>query len=625
VKPEKTQRPRRRDDIAQTKPVTTRRDFLQGLAVAAAGRKWSTTCCSRAETPSPAREKLSLFPYSEVKLTGGPLRSQQERIHASYQALDEDRLLKVYRQRAGLPAPGADMGGWYDAEGFGPGQVLGQIISGLSRYYCTTGDVATQAKVKRLVEGFAATIDWEGYCFPCLKSSTAYPCYTLDKIMIGLEDAYNFAGVSSALEALKRCIAGAIRYLPLRAYERFEAPRQANIDESYTLPENLFYAYELTKNNDHRELAKKYLMDRTYFDPLSRGENVLPGLHAYSHVNALCSAARAYLVLGETKYLAAIRNAWEMIEETQSFASGGWAPNEEFVVPNKGLLGESLTKTHAHFETPCGAYAHLKLARYLLRFTGEARYGDGLERVLYNTILGIKDPQGDGHVFYYSDYHPSTHKAYMPDKWPCCSGTTPQVVTDYTISTYLRSEDGIYVNLFTPSELSWKVRGIPTKLIQTTTYPESDSIELRVEVATPSEFTIYMRIPGWLKSPAQLAVNGKTVAVEAAPRTFAALRRRWQTNDSVQIRLPFSFWTQPIDQQHPNTVALMWGPLMLVALDPPLALPKKSIASSPEGLRATPYSPLTFEASREAQKLVFVPFYRVRDEVYTTYVQEQPD
>ena len=257
------------------------------------------------QASSSSREKLFVFAYSDVKLTGGPLRSQQDRIHTSYMGLDEDRLLKVYRQRAGLPAPGEDMGGWYDADGFGPGQVLGQIISGLSRVYCSTGDAATQAKVKRLVEGFTATIDSDGYCFPCLKSSTAYPAYTLDKIMIGLEDAYNFAGVSSALEALQRCIKGATRYLPLRAYERFEAPKQAAIDESYTLPENLLYAYELAKDDGYRELAKRYLMDRTYFDPLSRGENVLPGLHAYSHVNALCSAARAYLVLGEPKYLEA--------------------------------------------------------------------------------------------------------------------------------------------------------------------------------------------------------------------------------------------------------------------------------------------------------------------------------
>jgi len=614
----------RRQDHMQTKQIISRRSFLQGMAAAAALQQRSTPTCFGAPTPTSSREKLFILAYSQVKLTGGPLRSQLDRIHASYQSLDENRLLKVYRQRAGLPAPGEDMGGWYDAEGFGPGQVLGQIISGLARLYNATGDPATQAKVQRLVKGFAATVDADDYWYPSMKASTACAAYTLDKMLVGLLDAGQFAGVPAALDIARRCVKGSIRYLPPRAYERFEAPKQAVYDETYTLPENLFYMWEVSKDQTYRELAKRYLMDGTYFDPLSRGENVLPGLHAYSHVNALCSAARAYLVLGEIKYLEAIRNAWDMIEEAQSFASGGWGPNEEFVTPNRGLLGESLTKTHAHFETPCGSYAHFKLARYLLRFTGEARYGDSLERVLYNTILGIKDPRGDGHVFYYSDYHPSTQKAYMQDKWPCCSGTTPQVVADYAISTYFWSEDGIWVNLLTPSEVSWRVHGVPAKLIQTTTYPESDSAELRVEVAAPSEFSVYVRMPGWLKSPAQVAVNGKAIAVTTEPRTFAAIRRRWQTNDTVQIRLPFSFWVQPVDDQHPNMVALMWGPLMLVALDPSLELPKDSIATSPEGLRASPYSPLTFEVSRKADKLPFVPFYRVRDEVYTTYIQQKP-
>jgi DUF1680 family protein len=267
----------------------------------------------------------------------------------------------------------------------------------------------------RLVNGFAATIDSNNYWYPSLKASTASPAYNLDKILIGLLDAHQFAGVSPGLDLARTCIKGSIRYMPDRAYERFEAPKQAGYDETYTLPENLLYAYELTGADEYRTLARKYLMDATYFDPLSRGENVLPGLHAYSHVNALCSAARAYSVMGDTKYLRAIQNAWDMIESKQSFASGGWAPEELFVEPSKGLLGESLAKTRAHFETPCGSYAHLKLARYLLRFTGNARYGDSLERVLYNTVLGAKDPSGDGHVYYYSDYHQSAQKQLHRD------------------------------------------------------------------------------------------------------------------------------------------------------------------------------------------------------------------
>src|SRR5579885_1605105 len=139
------------------------------------------------------RERLVQFRYSDVKLTGGPLKAQFDRIHAAYLALDEDRLLKVYRQRAGLPAPGQDMGGWYDPEAFAPGHSFGQYVSGLARFAEATGDAATQAKVKRLVDGFVATIDPDGYSYGSVRASTAFPAYVLDKNLIGLLDAHQFA------------------------------------------------------------------------------------------------------------------------------------------------------------------------------------------------------------------------------------------------------------------------------------------------------------------------------------------------------------------------------------------------------------------------------------------------
>ena len=598
----------------------SRRKFLQGMAAATALTQAGHPLLFAGQSQPPSREKLSVFSYADVKLTGGPLRAQQDRIHASYLGLDEDKLLKVYRQRAGLPAPGEDMGGWYDADGFGPGQVFGQIMSGLARFYASTGDPVTQAKVQRLVSGFAATIDSNNYWYPSLKASTACAAYTLDKITIGLLDASRFAGVSSAVDIAQRCIKGSLIYLPAHPYERVEAPKQALYDEPYTLPENLFYAYEVTKDEQYRELATKYLEDRQYFDPLARGENVLPGLHAYSHVNALCSGSRAYLVLGDQKYLQAVQNAWEILTKTQSYASGGWAPDEEFFVSNKGWLGDSLDKTHSHFETPCGSYAHLKLARYLLRITGDARYGDSLERVLYNTVLGAKDPKGDGYVFYYSDYHSSTHKTYHSDKWPCCSGTLPQVVADYSISSYFRSPDGIYVNLFTPSEVSWKIGDVPAKLVQTTTYPETDSTDFRLDLASPVEFALYLRIPGWLQKPAQISVNGKLVSVAAEPGSFAAIRRRWQTGDTVQLQLPFSFRLEKIDDRHPDLAALMWGPLMMVAVNPSVTIADKSFSTAQQ-LKATSSSPLTFELPVAPTKVRFMPFYQVQDEEYTTYLR----
>jgi len=602
-------------------PKSSRRRLLRGLVSAAALGFAKPLPANTTQGISP-REKLRLFRYRDVKLTGGPLKAQFDRIHASYLAVDEDGLLKELRVRAGLPAPGEYLGGWYDRDGFAPGHCFGQIISAMARFSEATGDQATRAKTERLVNGFAAAIAPDGYCYPSKKASTNFPAYNYDKYAVGLLDAYQFAGVSTALRVLDRATQGALRYMPPRALDRYHDPHpQAPDDESYTLGENLFYAHEVTGENAYLELAKKYLLNSTYFLPLSRGENVLPGRHAYSHCNALSSAARAYLVLGDAMYLKAVRNAWDMIEETQRFASGGWGPNETFVEPNKGQLGNSLTQTHAHFETPCGSYAHFKLARYLLRFTGEARYGDGLERVLYNTVLGAKDPSDDGHFFYYSDYHPSTQKGYFPDKWPCCAGTLPQVVADYLISIYFRSSDGICVNLFAPSELNWQIGGRPVRLIQTTSYPESEYTELRLELPSPTEFTVYVRIPGWLRSPASIAVNGKVTSVAAERRTFAPIRRVWRNHDTIEVSLPFTFRTEPIDDRSPNTVALMRGPLMLVALGPQSKLPRE-LLNPPQGFTPVLHAAQTFELATTPANLRFAPFYAVNDQTYTSYLEQ---
>src|SRR5262249_31543211 len=103
--------------------------------------------------------------------------------------------------------------------------------------------------------------------------------------------------------------------------------------------------------------------------------------------NALGSAMQAYLVLGDEKYFRAAHNGLRMVQE-QSYATGGWGPDEAFVTPGKGLLDASLGTTHASFETPCGSYRHFKITRYLLRLTGGPRYGDTMERLLYKTIAG---------------------------------------------------------------------------------------------------------------------------------------------------------------------------------------------------------------------------------------------
>src|ERR1039458_2919427 len=224
------------------------------------------------------REHLREFTYADVQLTGGPLKAQYDWVHAHFLSLDNDRLLKVYRQPAGLPAHGADMGGGYDADGFVPGHTIGQYISGLARMYATTRHPATLAKVKALVGGYGATLGADGYPYASEKAAVTWPCYILDKYVVGMLDAHRLAGVAGGRELLPRIIRGASGHIPDHTYDRTpDSPKQAPYDEPYILPENLFNSYEATGDPQWLAMAKLYLLNKEYFDPLAQGKNLLPG------------------------------------------------------------------------------------------------------------------------------------------------------------------------------------------------------------------------------------------------------------------------------------------------------------------------------------------------------------
>ena len=611
----------------------TRRTFLRGASAtvfaAASSERLRSSVITRI---SPY---LTTFPYGAVELLPGPLKRQFDENHTFFLNLSEDRLLKIYRQRAGLPAPGEDMGGWYDD--FCPGAHFGQYVSGLARFAAATGSQSTRAKVQRLVKGYSETVDPNGpgaggKFFAGLR----YPGYTYDKLVCGLLDAHAWAGDPSALPVLYSTTRAAMPHMPdhaLTAEEQQQRPHPDETftwDESYTMAENVFLAYDRTGDRMFLDMGKRYLLDRTFFDPLSEGHNILPGLHAYSHVNALSSGMQGYLKLHDPKYFRAVTNAVEMIWKDQSFATGGWGPNEAFVEPGKGELGASLSSTNRSFETPCGAYAHFKVMRYLLALTRDARYGDSLERVLYNTILGAWPVRDDGSSFYYSDYHHGATKTYRRDiagakyrwdhdgRWPCCSGTLPQVVADYTISAYFRSPDGIYVNLYVPSRLNWTEGPVRCSLLQETTYPTGSLVTMRLDLSAPLDFTLHLRVPAWADKQTSVSVNGKRLTAAAAPGTFYAVRRSWKTGDVLEFEIDQRVRAEAVDAQNPNQVAILRGPQVLFGIS---SQQPELTSEQVNHLQLTKAANKDWTMQTGSSSLVLRPFADIGEEMYQTYLR----
>lgn len=604
---------------------SSRRSFLKSsAALAAAATTRPRFGISQALRVTPV---LNQFGYGDIQLLDGPAREQFDRNHAFYRNLNEDSLLKPFRQRAGLPAPGDDMGGWYSwapiedidkpgTNGFAPGHSFGQYLSALARYYAATGDPATQSKVNRLVRGLGEAIS------PDFWDENRFPAYTYDKISIGMIDAHEFADDQQAFKVLDATLASVEKRLPPGGISRAEQYQRPHINESfcwdepYTLPENQFLAWQRGAGSHYRDLGAHFLADNWYWDPLAAGENVLPGKHAYSHVNAMSSAMQAYFVLGDDKYLRAARNGFDFVR-AQSFVTGGWGPGEEFRKPGSGDLGASLANTHSSFETPCGSYAHFKITRYLLRTTRDSRYGDSMERVLYNCILGAKPIKEDGHGFYYSDYNNDGSKVYHPYKWHCCTGTFAQITADYGINSYFHDDQSVYVNLFVPSRATWNRGSHRIVLTQQTEYPLRPATQIEVSQNKSESFAVCVRIPEWAGPKTSIAVNGNRVEGSPHAGQFARIHRRWSKGDRIEVEFDMPTRLEAVDTQHLKLTAAVHGPVALFAVgEVPAKVRHQELASATQVSSGSS----EWRAKTASGDITMRPFAAIHDEDYRLYL-----
>ncbi|HEY3989188.1 MAG TPA: beta-L-arabinofuranosidase domain-containing protein [Acidobacteriaceae bacterium] len=607
----------------------SRRKFLQSSSLAVAAVTTSGLWNPVLSAQSADTGLLSEFGYGDVSLSSDLHESQLMTTHAVLMALSEDSLLKPLREMSGMPAPGENLGGWYDYDphydyrnhtdyAFAPACTFGQWVSALARAYAINGDEETRQKVLRLNRLYAETISADFYI------KNRFPAYTYDKLLLGLLDSHTYVKDPQALAILEHTTNTALPHLPGHAVEHgvpWRMDHKDDIswtwDESYTCPENMFLASQRGAGRRYYDLGLQYLDDKPWFDPLSRNENVLNGRHAYSHVNSLCSAMMAYMVAGSEKHLRAARNAFAMLE-AQSYATGGWGPDETLRAPGSPDVYASLAKTHASFETPCGSYAHFKLTRYLLRVTRDARYGDSMERVMYNTVLGAKPLQENGETFYYADYNYDAKRVYKKARWPCCSGTLPQVATDYRINMYFRAPQAVYVNLYVPSTLRWTESGAALSLTQEGDYPYEDHVTFTVTSSRPTGLTLNFRIPAWAEG-ASVSVNGTRQKGLTVPGQFAAVHREWKTGDRIELELPLKMRLENIDAQHASTVALVRGPLVLMAVKQQQDGPVPKIPRD-QLLAAKRIGERQWQAASTGAPVTMLPFTALGSLPYTTYV-----
>jgi DUF1680 family protein len=502
------------------------------------------------------------FDLKDVRLLDGRFKENMERDGKWLFSIDNNRLLHSWRVNAGMETHARPLGGWEGLDVELRGHAAGHVLSALAMMYASTGDIAYKEKGDSLVSALAEiqrVLNQGGYlsAFPqnlvnrAIEGKPVWaPWYTLHKIMAGLIDMYQYAGDRQALDVVVKMSDWAYHKLENLSPEQLAVMQRTEFGGMIEAAYNL---YGITGNVNDKKLAE-FFYDHKVLDSLAQRQDKLAGLHANTQIPKIIGEARGFELTGEERQKTIAEFFWQTVIDHHTYVTGGNSDNEHFFAPDRISEHISWATTES-----CNTYNMLKLTRHLFTWTADVKYADYYERALYNHIVGSQD-QATGMVTYFLPYAPGAFKTFCEKEnsfW-CCVGTGFENHAKYGEAIYYHDVNGIYVNLFIPSELTWN--GL--KLVQQTRFPEEAATHLMIKEIQNRPAALYIRYPSWATSGATVRINGRNMKVNQEPGSYIVLKNAWKAGDKIDIAFPMSLHLVATNDD-PKMAAVVYGPIVL--------------------------------------------------------------
>lgn len=587
-----------------------------------------------------------------VKILPGVFRERMDVNRQYLLELDVNCLLQNFYLEAGIILPGLQVvdnpetanlhWGWEAPTCQLRGHFLGHWISAAAKLIAADGEPELRVKLDNIVSELARCQElnggeWVGsipekYFTRLIKNQYIWsPQYVMHKTIVGLSDAYIYAGNTQALDILSHLSDWYITWTEKAAETN---PHAVYAGEEAGMLEVWAQLYQLTKDEKYLTLAKRYA-DAGLFRKLKEGKDSLTNCHANASIPFTHGAAKMYEITGDSDWLEVIKLFWKAaVTDRGMFSTTGMNAGEFWVPPH--MQGHFLGSSDQEF---CTVYNMVRTASYLLKYTGEARYADYIERALYNGFLAQQNAQ-TGMPAYFLPLGAGSRKKWgtkTRDFW-CCHGTMVQAQTLYPELVWFTDGDKITAAQYIPSEFTAEMNGANVTVSQTTGmkyyndqafFDEKDDgqmsrwlLKFSVKCDKPVRFTLSLRVPEWAKG-VELEVNGKNTAAPVKDG-WLDITADWQ-NDSVQVFFPSELRAETLPDM-PELMSVVDGPIVLAGIigsDCGITgadkLNEQFMPQMEHTYGTFPWRQNSWRTRNQPQSVMFRPLYEVTDEEYTVY------
>ena len=194
--------------------------------------------------------------------------------------------------------------------------------------------------------------------------------------------------------------------------------------------------------------------------------------------------------------------------------------------------------------TECCAVAEQMYSYELLyAYTGDKKWAEKLEVLAFNAFPATNTEDMWGHQYdqlsnqmacvRFDGKNPfgtngnESHLFGLEPNYGCCTANFNQAWPKFTLSTFMKTRNGILSAVSVPSKLTTEVKGIPVTVELITEYPFRNKLTYKIHAEKPVKFNFSARIPSFAKN---VKVNGEEVSL----RGNLSLDKEW-TNETVEI------------------------------------------------------------------------------------------